>query len=337
MLTFRHGDKSVTLETGNCWAVQAPAVTYRDTSKEELEQIVEAIENGAPWHDVISLYYAQRNPWLHQIVTSPTRDLFLRQFPPQKGTKILDVGSGWGQIAIPLARRGDLEVTALEPTPERLAFIQAVAKQEHIEAAMHFLQATLFDIEFESGFDLACCVGVLEWVPEFRLGVPRDTFVDFLGRIRKLLKPEGRLLVGIENRLGLKYILGAPDDHTGVAGVNLLDAELASRKWRQMTGKELRCFTFNRVELTELLTTGGFAVEAFFAAFPDYKMPKVILPLGDEVNDYFCKGGFLHEHDGSRGGLLGFQDELKSHYISLARMGIAHEFVPSFYVLASAG
>jgi hypothetical protein len=44
----------------------------------------------------------------------------------------------------------------------------------------------------------------------------------------------------------------------------------------------------------------------------------------------------ITEHDGSNGSLLpqAKQEELQSHYQSLARLGIASNFVPSFYVLA---
>ena len=40
-----------------------------------------------------------------------------------------------------------------------------------------------------------------------------------LQRVRSLLKPEGKLIVAIENQLGLKYFAGAPEDHLGQADV----------------------------------------------------------------------------------------------------------------------
>jgi 2-polyprenyl-3-methyl-5-hydroxy-6-metoxy-1,4-benzoquinol methylase len=366
MITFRHGGKTVTVEPGGLWTSQPGEDSYRDTPAGELWDIVREIRSGAPWRSVVARHYEKANPWLHQVVTSPARDLFFRQprrspepfrraqgpepvagsasgesvergeGGPPSNTKVLDIGSGWGQIALPLARDKTNEVTALEPTPERLAFIQAAATQEQVADRMHFVQADFFDVEFEpQSFDLICSIGVLEWVAKFRPGEPGKVQAEFLGRVRALLKPGGQLVIGIENRLGLKYLLGAPDDHLGVPNIAIYDAALAAQKWKAQSGQSLRSFTFTRGELAELLTASGFRTTTFFAALPDYKLPRLILPLGPEINDHFEHGEFVPEHDGHSGQPLAFQAELQSHYRSLARLKIAQEFVPSFFVTAS--
>ena len=333
MINFRHGDKVVALPAGDLWASAPPGATYRDTSAEELLAIVHEVERGTPWREEVARRYAQINPWLHQIVTAPSRDLFFRHFPPAAGSRVLDLGAGWGQISLPLAR--SFEVTALEPTPERLAFIRAAAAQERVNERLHFVQADFFDIEFDTRFDLVTCIGVLEWVPKFRTGDPREVQIDFLRRLRGVLAPGGRVIIGIENRLGLKYLLGAPDDHIGAPGISVYDSALATSKWRALAGGELRSFTFTHAELCELLTAAGLPEITSFASLPDYKVPQVILPLGNAVNEYFGRGNFIPEHDGSCGRPLEFQPELRSHYRSLAQLGIAQAFVPSFFAAAS--
>jgi 2-polyprenyl-3-methyl-5-hydroxy-6-metoxy-1,4-benzoquinol methylase len=351
MITFRHDGKQVTVEPGGLWTALPGEDSYRDTPAGELWEIVREIRSGAPWRSVVARRYEKANPWLHQVVTSPARDLFFRQprrspepaggEPVERGeggppsnAKILDIGSGWGQIALPLAKNN--EVTALEPTPERLAFIQAAATQERVADRMHFVQADFFDVEFEpQSFDLICSIGVLEWVAKFRPGEPGKVQAEFLNRICTLLKPGGQLVIGIENRLGLKYLLGAPDDHLGVPNIAVYDAALATQKWKAQSGQSLRSFTFTRSELADLLTAAGFRTATFFAALPDYKLPRLILPLGPAINGHFEHGEFVPEHDGHSGQPLAFQAELQSHYRSLARLKIAHEFVPSFYVVAS--
>jgi 2-polyprenyl-3-methyl-5-hydroxy-6-metoxy-1,4-benzoquinol methylase len=335
MIRFRHGAEKIDLSAGGVWAAAPGGNVYRDTPPGELLEIVRAVGHGMPWRDAVARRYAQGNPWLLQIVTSPARDLFFRMHPPPPGARVVDVGAGWGQIALPLARR--CTVTALEPTPERLAFIRAAAEQEAVADRMHFVQAGLFDVEFETPFDWACCIGVLEWVPKFRPGNPRAVQIDFLKRMRALLAPGGRIVIGIENRLGLKYLLGAPDDHLGVGGMAVYDAALAAQKWQAHSGQELRSFTFTRAELSEMLSLAGLPAIQFFAALPDYKVPQQILPMGAAVDDFFRAGGHVAEHDGSGGLPLPFQAELRSHYQSLANLGIAGDFVPSFYVVASTG
>jgi 2-polyprenyl-3-methyl-5-hydroxy-6-metoxy-1,4-benzoquinol methylase len=335
MIDFSHCGQPLSLKPGVIWTSRSTNETYRDRPAGELWEIVKAVQAGQPWREAVAARYAETNPWLHQIVTSPKRDLFFRQHPPKPGAKILDIGSGLGQIALPLARETGAEVVALEPTPERLAFIQAVARQDGVADRMYFLQADFFDIEFAPRFDLVTCVGVLEWVPKFRSGNPRDVQIEFLHRARSLLAPGGQLVIGIENRFGLKYLLGAPDDHIYAANVAVYDATLATEKWLKQSDQLLRSFTFTRVELAELLAAAGFHRVDFFAALPDYKLPELILPLDQSVNDHFATGKFIPEHDGVTGQPLAFQAELSSHYRSLARLGIAGNFVPSFFVSAS--
>ncbi|MBK9989762.1 MAG: methyltransferase domain-containing protein [Verrucomicrobia bacterium] len=378
MLSFTHRGQSVSLHAGEAWTPAVTEETYRDAPAKELWEIVKSIRAGQPWREVVASRYAKSNPWLHQIVTSPKRDLFFREHPPKPGAKVLDIGSGWGQIALPLARDTHAEVVALEPTPERLAFIQAVAQQEGTAKRMNFIQGDFFDIAFghtqsapDSSvkrspvdvspsspsdahevrpstnaplpiahrpspiFDLVTCVGVLEWVPKFRSGNPRDVQIEFLQRARSLLAPGGQLVIGIENRLGLKYLLGAPDDHIGPPNIAVYDATLASEKWLKQSGQPLRSFTFTRAELTELLSAAGFGSTTFYAALPDYKLPELILPLGTATNDHFATGKYIPEHDGCNGHPLAIQSELRSHYRSLAHLGIASDFAPSFFVVTS--
>lgn len=332
MTTFRYNGRTVTLAHGETWSDLSLGNTYRDTDSIEMLALIREIEGGTPWREAVNHRLAAKYPWLYQIVTSPKRDLFFRQNPPLSGTRILDIGAGWGQIALPLSKLAT--VTALEPTPERMAFIRAAARQDSAEENLYFIQADLLDIEFETKFDMACCIGVLEWVPKFREGDPYELQLKFLKRACQALTPTGSLVLGIENRLGLKYILGTNDDHIGIPLVSVYDRKLAERKWRGKTGQNLRSFTYSRAELEAMLKDAGFGSVKFHAAFPDYKLPEIILPADNAVNLFIKVGKFVEEHDGSTGQKLDLQDELRSHYRSLADLDVAHEFVPSFIVVA---
>jgi len=333
MVNFRFETEKVEVPAGKLWAAPGKTDHYRDTAAEQLWSIVAEIQKGRPWQDVVTDRYAQNNPWLYRIITSPARDLFLRQHPPAPGSQVLDVGAGWGQIALSLARRGTTMVTALEPTPERIAFIQAAATQERLVDQLHFVQADFQDINFGSAFDLICCIGVLEWVPKFRPGEPRVVQLDFLRHVRSALRPGGKCYLGIENRLGLKYLLGSRDDHTGQSNVSVLDAGLASAKHHALTGQPLRAFTYTHAEYQALFREAGFVEIETHAAFPDYKLPQLILPCEPSAafNKALIAQTIPPEHDGVDGHTLPHSEEYISHYHSLAAMEQAQLFCPSFF------
>lgn len=338
MIRVRHANQVSSLEGGDHWTPPLPETdgTYRDTPATTLHAIIAAIKGGMPWREVVAGHYRSESPWLHRIITDPCRDLFFRQYPLAPGAAVLDIGAGWGQMALPLAR--DHLVVAVEPTPERLSFIRAVAGQEKLEQRMICVQSDFLEVEFEPVFDVACCIGVLEWVPRFRSGPPRELQRTFLARIRQALKPTGKLVVGIENRLGLKYLLGSSDDHIGSPHIAVLDAALANKRFHAATGSELRSFTYTLAEYTQLFVEAGFTQLKAYAAFPDYKLPAYIIPANEGLEGEIAGGRLLpEEHDGSNGEPLGtaFQEDLRSHYRSLAQIGVSRYFAPSYFLEAT--
>lgn len=67
-------------------------------------------------------------------------------------------------------------------------------------------------MEFQTPFDYVVLNGVLEYAMSFTPG--ENPYVDFLKNIKKYLKEDGRILIAIENRLGLRYFSGYPEEHT---------------------------------------------------------------------------------------------------------------------------
>ena len=62
-------------------------------------------------------------------------------------------------------------------------------------------------------FDLVVCNGVLEWIGVINDTVePREAQIAFLQEVKRVLSRRGCLYVGIENRFGLPFFLGALDD-----------------------------------------------------------------------------------------------------------------------------
>jgi 2-polyprenyl-3-methyl-5-hydroxy-6-metoxy-1,4-benzoquinol methylase len=334
-IKFRYKGSN-TIMKPNDWFSLDNKNCYRDISASETVSIIKEIEAGQSWRDVIAHHFINSHRWLFDIITNRNRDLFFRLNPPREGAVVMDIGSGWGQIALPIAKNS--QVCVIEPTPERSDFIRAVARQEGLAKNMFFINADYMHLSFETPFDLITCIGVLEWVGAFSDGPDAQSVQRvFLKKIRSELKEGGQCVIGIENRIGLKYLLGAPDDHLGVSNISLFDAKLAQQKWFELKKEPLHIFTYTMEEYRSLLLDAGFAKHKFYASFPDYKLPQVILSADEPqpVNQFFIEGNYIAEHNGTTGAILPNQDELKSLYRSLSGMGIAQYFVPSYFIVAS--
>lgn len=102
-----------------------------------------------------------------------------------RGARILDIGSGMGRVAAALQARGH-DVVATEPDPALRE--QSRATFADIDVLPH--QVLDLDPAEVGAFDLALLVG------NVMIFLGEDTEQAVLGRVRDLLSPTGRALVG---------------------------------------------------------------------------------------------------------------------------------------------
>lgn len=333
---FRSDNRLVKLDLGKSHT-RIPKKYYKDAPKKVILEATKRIKRGEHWRSVLTDLLKEKNDWLLQIITSNLRNKFIDEKSFSKEDFILDIGAGWGQFSIPLAKTN--RVCSVEPTPEKIEFIKTVAKQENVEENIFFLGADYLQLQFDTKFDCILCIGVLEWIGSFRDDLePFEMQVSFLNKARKDLKKNGTMIIGIENRIGLKYLLGAADDHTGIPHISYFDYHRARKKFNEKTNKELKCFTYCLGEYTNMLKKSGFSKIQFFVALPDYKLPQKIFPINGEAcafNDFLKTGKMIKEHSGTDGSELPFQELLQSTYRTLALENLAHHFAPSFFIEAS--
>ncbi|MDC0368880.1 class I SAM-dependent methyltransferase [Opitutales bacterium] len=336
-INFSVGGKDFFLPAGQTYQFRKPQNYYRDTSKDDLYSVINEIKEGTDWHTVVKRKFANSQPWLHDIITSPKRRKFIDEFIKPNNLSVLDIGAGWGQFSIPLAKCN--RVCAIEPTPERLEFIRAISEQENVKNNMFFLGSDYLEVEFKKKFDLILSIGVIEWVGSFvDLPSPEYAQTEFLKKAQSELKENGKLIIGIENRLGLKYLMGARDDHHGFEDVMIYGKEFAKNFFGEDYVDARKCLVHSLSDYKELLKKAGFQKTNFFVSVPDYKIIEKIFPItdiGSPFNDFLLKDNWIIEHDGIDGTPLPNQEKLKYLYKSLAKMNIAHLFAPSFMIEAS--
>jgi 2-polyprenyl-3-methyl-5-hydroxy-6-metoxy-1,4-benzoquinol methylase len=286
------------------------------------------------WMDIAFDMYYETYPWLYKIITDSNRSDFLYLLNIKKDDLALDLGAGWGQISIPLSRLCD--VVSLEGNLEKIELMKEIAQQEN-RNNIQYVAADISDDIFENKqFDIVILNGVLEWVGVFSKGMsPIEIQQNVIRTAYNLLKPGGLLYIGIENKYGLKYLLGEKDDHTGLENFVYLNDTSIESFYKSIIGKPLRSFTHSKKTYEKMLKISGFKNIDFFASLPDYKLPKLMIDLEDHSSIQFAQDNleFIPEFDGSTGHLSKFNTKLQNLYSIFSPNELSNLY-PSYSIIA---
>ncbi|MGI6007340.1 MAG: SAM-dependent methyltransferase [Ruminococcus sp.] len=209
---------------------------------------------------------------------SHIRQNIVEWLPISKTDRVLEIGSGCGAITGILSEKAG-QVRCIELSKKR-SYINAYRhrKQDNIRIDVGNFQ----DIEqnLTETFDYITLIGVFEYSEGYIGG--QNPYVDMLKKISAHLKPGGRIVIAIENRLGLKYWAGCREDHVGKYFEGL-------EGYHYTRGVK----TFSRTELEEIIRSAGEFETEFYYPYPDYKFPMAIysdrrLPAAGELNSNMC-------------------------------------------------
>lgn len=175
------------------------------------------------------------NPNLdYMYALSDIRENLLEWYEFEENASLLQIGSDYGALTGLYSRRVK-EVTVLESNQNNLSFNRLRhQKRDNIK----YVTGSL-DTFPEEQFDYVVMVGSLE-----------EPYQEQIGKAKALLKPEGKLILSLCNRLGLKYQAGAVSDQTKLSRQELLELLCGEEKCQ------------GNVE--------------FYYPMPDYKLPVTI-------------------------------------------------------------
>ena len=183
-------------------------IPYNDG--DEIEQRIADIIKQASDISVLSTELRRQcTDWPSLYHLSGSRANILRPFAESLTGDILEIGAGCGAITRYLGESG-ANVLALEGSPRRAA----IARSRTSDLDNVIVLAEKFDaFQCDHKFDVITLIGVLEYANLFTTA--EYPALTMLQHVRSLLKPDGKLIIAIENQLGLKYFAGAPEDHLG--------------------------------------------------------------------------------------------------------------------------
>lgn len=249
-------------------------INYTDGDKTE-QRISDAINQASDVSVLSTELHQYCTDWPSLYHLSGTRANIMRPFEGMLKGDVLEIGAGCGAITRYLGECG-ANVLALEGSPRRAAITRSRTRELENVTVL----AEKFDqFQCDRQFDVITLIGVLEYANLFTTG--ENPPLVMLERVRALLKPDGKLIIAIENQLGLKYFAGAPEDHLGQPMVGI---EGRYRKDQPQT--------FGRKVLAGLLEQAGFAAPEFLAPFPDYKLPVSIITEEGFSNKNFDAAAF---------------------------------------------
>jgi SAM-dependent methyltransferase len=203
---------------------------------------------------------AKADVWPTEYYLSIKRAQLLSGFVYDRSLKVLEVGCGCGTITRFLGENFD-SVVAVEGS---LARARLARLRNRDLSSVSVVCGPFQEMNFSTRFDIIFCIGVFEYSAGFVEGP--DPYDAALKYFSDLLTPDGKVVIAIENQLGLKYFNGASEDHIGVAFEGVEGYHRRPRNVR----------TFGKTELGDML--GRYFPEiAYYYPFPDYKFPDAVL------------------------------------------------------------
>ena len=203
----------------------------------------------------------ERGSWPILYHLSSLRENIVDWLPIKKTDKVLEVGSGCGAITGALSRKAG-SVTCVDLSKKR-STINAYKNADCDNVTIHVGNFKDIEPDLDTDFDYVCLIGVFEYGQGY-MGSEKP-YHDFLNILRKHVKKDGRLVIAIENKFGLKYFAGCKEDHVAsyFAGIE-----------NYAKGGGVRTFTRNGLE--KIMKECGVKNYHFYYPYPDYKFPTVI-------------------------------------------------------------
>lgn len=206
-------------------------------------------------------------------LTSVSQNL-LNWYPFSNYEDVLEIGGDLGQITGVLCKNCN-NVTTIEP---QLECAQAIGKRYQNNENLEIIVGNLNDINLEKKYDIITFIGNSNRIEEI-VG-NKICLKELIIYLEKYLKPDGKILIAVDNKFGMKYWAGNPENILNKKFVSLIGYHSEPEIYE----------TYTRKSLQEIFQNLGYNSN-FYYPLPDYKMPNVIftdeeLPKYNSIDKY---------------------------------------------------
>lgn len=227
------------------------------------------------WEPALRAVYG-KSSGIYQYVTDKQRAAFLDLLPLNNEAVVLEIGTGLGQITVPLAERCKL-VYGLEVVLGQARFTVERCRQS---GCTNVFVATGGDdclLPYAcNGFDVVICNLVLEWCTTRERKTPAEAGQrQFLSEAFRILKRGGSFWLNTKNRYSLRTLFdstrGRRDDGETTGRLGKVVLSLAGKNRHDG-------LTHSYSKLTAMLQEAGFRDLQSFWAAPEMRCPTAFIP-----------------------------------------------------------
>ncbi len=188
---------------------------------------------------------------------------------------VLEIGAHLGEITGALCEKC-AKVISVEPNEARA---RAILKRYSNKDNLDIVVTEISKIKLEEKFDYITLFGVLEYAQE--IFDTENPALDLIFFCKKMLKPNGKLLIATDNKFALKSYIGEKDECTGITFDSITGYKNSNKQYK--LGKK---------QIENILKETEMNYYKFFYPLPDYKLPSLIftdeyLPSSSKINGYF--------------------------------------------------
>jgi cyclopropane fatty-acyl-phospholipid synthase-like methyltransferase len=320
MTAFTELNSLILGEDGVYRGAESPPFNYSDgvESEQKLAKILVAASNLSSESAELD---AQIVDWPTEYHLSSTRANLLRGLNLDGVTHVLELGCGCGSISRFLGEQAGLKVDSVEGSPSRAALAALRCRDlDNVSISTGNFNQMAFP---QNHYDLVLFVGVTEYAGRFsERATDQQALQDLLGLAKSTMSAKGVVFVAIENRTGLKYLMGAGEDHYALPYIGLDD-------YPESTGIR----TYSKSQWEVQIQQAGFVASRFAYPFPDYKVPTLL--IADDTEQARAQSNVALAKIRSRDYIAPFDlgDQEARLWQGVLEAGCLAEFANSFLIL----